>query len=294
MAAEPMRGVYPIIQTPFDEQDRVDEESLRRLAEYIIEHGVHGIGIAFGSEIPKLTEAERTAITAAVIDQSRGRVPVVVNTGAPSNFAAVEYSRQAEAQGADAVMSLPPETTAEGKRAYFRAISEAIGIPIFAQEAGPALGAALLRQVAEESEQVRYAKIESGPPITIHDAVQQCGDLVTVFGGASGTHLIEELRRGSQGTMPWASQPQAFVRVWNHWEAGEEDEAHRVWEREISPVLRLGGVVHKEILHRQGVIACARFRSPGPPPLDDVTQGEFDALCERLGIGSGRGANRGG
>ena len=249
MAAEPMRGVYPIIQTPFDEQDRVDEESLRRLTEYSIEGGVHGIGIAFGSEIPKLTEAERARVAEVVIDQARGRVPVVVNTGALSNFAAVLFSRQAEDQGADAVMSLPSETAADGKRAYFKAISDAVSIPIFVQEAGAGvLGGPLLRQVAEECGRVRYAKVESGPPVKIREAVEHCEGLVTVFGGASGTHLIEELRRGSQGTMPWASQPHAFVKVWNHWEAGEEGEAQRVWEREINPVLRLGGVVHKEIL----------------------------------------------
>ena len=284
---ESMRGVYPIIQTPFDEQDRVDEDSLRSLTDYNIEGGVHGIGIAFGTEIPKLTEAERVRVADVVIEQSRGRVPVVVNTGAPSNFAAVLYSKQAEDQGADAVMSLPPDTTAQGKRAYFKDISDAVGIPVFVQEAGAALGGPLLRQVAEECERVRYAKIESGPPVTILEAVKHCDGLVTVFGGASGTHLIEELRRGSQGTMPWASLPHAFAKVWNHWEAGESDEAYRAWEREIMPVLRLGGVVHKEILYRQGVIKCPRFRTPGPAPLDEVTQREFDEVCERLGIGVG-------
>ena len=288
MAAERMRGLYPIIQCPFDEQDRVDEESLRGLAEWNIEGGVNGFGIAFGTEIPKLTEAERAKVAEIVIDQSAGRVPVVVNTGAPSTFAAVQFARQAEDQGADAVMSLPPDSTAEGKLAYFKAISDAVRIPVWVQEAGAALGAPLLRQVADECERVRYAKIESGPPITIHEAVKHCKGLVTVFGGASGTNLIEELRRGSEGTMPWASQPHAFAKVWKHWEAGEEEQAYRAWEQEIMPVLRIGGAVHKEILYRQGVIKCPHFRAPGFEPLDEVTQREFDEVCERLGIGSGQ------
>jgi 4-hydroxy-tetrahydrodipicolinate synthase len=75
-------------------------------------------------------------VAEVVIDQARGRVPVVVNTGAPSNFAAILYSRQAEELGADAVMSLPPETTPAGKQAYFKAISDAVRIPVFVQEAG--------------------------------------------------------------------------------------------------------------------------------------------------------------
>ena len=284
----PMRGIYPIIQTPFDERDRIDDESLRRLTDYNIEGGVHGIGIAFGSEIPKLTEGERAQVVEVVIDQARGRLPVVVNTGAPSNVAAVQYSRQAEEQGASAVMTVPPECSAEGKKAYFKAISDAVSIPIFVQEAGAwVLGGALLREVAEMCERVRYAKIESGPPETIREAVNACAALVTVFGGAGGTHLIEELRRGSQGTMPWASQPDAFVRVWDHWEAGKEEEATRVWEEQINPVLRLGDFVHKDILYRRGVIASPRWRTPGPEPLDNIAQREFDQVCERLGIGAG-------
>ena len=290
MAAEPMRGVYPIMVTPFDDQDRVDEESLRSVVEFNLDGGVHGIGIAFGSEIPKLTDAERVRVAEVVLDQTRGRVPVVVNTGAPSIFAAVVYSQQAEELGADAVMCVPPDAPAEGKRAYFKAISDAIRIPIFVQEAGAALGAALMREIAEECERVRYAKVESAPlPRTVYEAVQHGEGLVTVFGGASGSQLIEELRRGSQGTMPWASLPHAFSRVWNHWQAGEEEAALQLWEREINSVLRIGGLVHKEILYRQGVIKTPRFRAPNPAtPLDEITQREFDELCERLGIGPRR------
>jgi 4-hydroxy-tetrahydrodipicolinate synthase len=148
-----------------------------------------------------------------------------------------------------------------------------------------------MRRIAEESERLRYAKVESAPPPQkVEEAVKHGEGLLTVFGGASGTHLIEELRRGSQGTMPWPSLPHAFVRVWDLWQASDEGAARQVWEQEIHPVLRVGGLVHKEILYRQGVIESPRFRSPAPAfALDDITQREFDEVCERLGIGRGRG-----
>ena len=289
MPPEPMRGVFPILVTPFDDQDRVDEESLRSVVEHNIGAGVHGLGIAFASEIPKLTEAERVRIAEVVIDQAQGRVPVVVNTGAASTYATVLYSRQAEDLGATAVMCMPPAGNVEPSetRAYFEALSDALRIPIFLQEAGVAVGGALMRQIAEECERLRYAKVEnSPPPQKVYEAIQHGAGLVTVFGGASGSFLIEELRRGSQGTMPWASLPHAFVRVWDHWQAGDESAAHQVWERELNPLLRVGGLVHKEILFRQGIIKNPRFRAPAPiPPLDDVTQREFDEVCERLEIG---------
>ncbi len=286
MAAQTMRGVLPIMITPFDAKDRIDEDSLRRAVEYNIDAGVHGFGVAFATEIPKLTEAERLRVAAVIIDQARGRVPVVVNTGAPSTHATLLYSRQAEDLGAGAVMCVAPGgVSAKETRAYFKALSDAIDIPIFLQEAVPAIGGALMRQIAEESEQLRYAKVESAPlPQKVEEAVEHGGGLVTVLGGASGSHLIEELRRGSQGTMPWPSLPHAFVKVWNYWQAGQQEAARQTWEREISPVIRLSGPVHKEILYRRGVIENPRWRAPLPAPLDETAKREFDEVCERLGI----------
>ena len=288
MSQQPMHGMFPVLVTPFDEQDRVDEDSLRSVVEYNINAGVHGVVIAFATEIMKLTDAERLRVAEVVIDQARDRVPVVVNTGATSTYATVQYSRQTEDLGATAVMCTPPaaDVPVGEKKAYFKAISDAVSVPIFVQEAGTALGGPLLRQIAEESERVRYAKVENAPAAQkVYEAVQHGADLVTVFGGASGSVLIEELRRGSQGTMPWPSRPHAFVKVWDYWQAGDETAAREAWEREIAPVLRIGGLVHKEILYREGVIKSPRWRSPAPAPLDAMTLREFDEVCERLGIG---------
>ena len=159
---------------------------------------------------------------------------------------------------------------------------------LFVMRAKPVvLGGPLMRQIAEESEHLRYAKVESSPaPHKVGEAVEHGAGLITVMGGASGTQLIEELRRGSQGTMPWPSLPRAFAQVWDQWQAGDQVAARQTWEREILPVIRIGGLVHKEILYRRGVIATPRFREPNPAaPLDEVTQREFDEVCERLGIG---------
>ena len=278
MSQQPMRGMFPVLVTPFDERDRVDEDSLRSVVEYNIDAGVHGVVIAFATEIMKLTEAERLRVAEVV----------VVNTGAVSTVATVQYSQQTEALGVTAVMCTPPaaDVPVDEKKAHFKALSDAVSVPIFVQEAGTSLGGALLRQIAEACERVRYAKVENAPPAQkVYEAIQHGGDLVTVFGGASGSFLIEELRRGSQGTMPWPSHPHAFVQVWDHWQAGDEMGAREVWEREIAPILRVGGLVHKEILYRKGVIKSPRWRAPQPALLDDMGQRELDEVCERLGIG---------
>jgi 4-hydroxy-tetrahydrodipicolinate synthase len=291
-----MRGVFPILLTPFDEQDRIDEEGLRGVVEYSIRAGVHGVGIALGSEMPKLTEPEREQVVRVVIEQARGRVPVVVNTGAQANYPAVVYSKQAEELGASAVMCIPPTGASPTEiRSYFKAVSDAVRVPVFIQDVATApVSAGLIRQIAEESEQVRYAKIETPPqPAKVAEGVRLSRGLVTVFGGASGTYLIEELRRGSVGTMPFPTQMEAFVEVWDRFQAGDLAGAQEVFDRRIAPLIRisttgvrLGHTIHKEVLRRKGIIRCAKVRAPSDP-LDDFARRDLDEVCERLGIGPG-------
>src|SRR6266496_4630147 len=86
VAGAVMQGVYPILMTPFDEQGRIDEDDLRSVVEFNLSNGVHGVGLALGSEFLKMTEAERERVTTVVVEQVRGRVPVVVNTGAQASL----------------------------------------------------------------------------------------------------------------------------------------------------------------------------------------------------------------
>jgi len=288
-----MRGVFPILVMPFDSQGRIDEDSLRRLVEFDIQAGVHGLGVALGSEIFKLSEAERDQVTKIVVDQVRGRVPVVINTGAPGTDLAVHYSQRAQDCGADALMILPPSfmpATSEEVRDYFSAISSAVNIPIFLQDTPTAgISAGMAKQLAQSCEHVRYIKVES-MPITakVADAVAQAGDVITVFGGAGGGYFIEEMRRGSQGTMPFCSQPEAFVAVWDAYHAGDEARAREVFDRIIAPVNRIAaqgnGIfyhVHKELLRHRGILATNIVRSPSPP-VEPLTQRELQALLEEI------------
>jgi dihydrodipicolinate synthase/N-acetylneuraminate lyase len=291
-----LHGVVPILVTPFDDRGRVDEESLRRLVEFNIAAGVHGLGIALGSEVYKLADDERGLVVAAVVDQARGRVPIVMNTGALATDLAVRYSQRAEAAGVSAVMctSPGPGLPAGEIHHYFQTVSDAVQIPVMVQDtAANHVPAALLRAISDTAEQVRYAKIESSPPARrVYDAVQACGDRVAIFGGAGGGALLEELRRGSIGTMPWPSTPASFVQVWNHWQAGDRAAALQTFEQQLIPLQRLsvqglggGHLLHKELLRRQGIIATAHVRRP-TEDMDPIFWEELDEVCARLGLGT--------
>lgn len=293
MPTDIMQGVFPILITPFDGDSQIDEDSLCRLVEFNLDAGVHGLGVALGSEVFKLSEAERERVTRIVVDQVRGRVPVVINTGAAGTDLAVYYSRTAERNGANALMIMPPAFMPTGPdevREYFRAISRAVSIPIFIQDTSSApVPPTLARQIAEECAWVRYIKVESLPVTAkVADMVSQAGDQLVVFGGAGGNYFVEEMRRGSVGTMPFCTQPEAFVEIWNLYQHGDEAAAREVFNRKLLPVSRIAGQgvglfyqVHKEILRQRGVIRTAKVRSPAPA-MDELTRQDLQRVIDEL------------
>lgn len=288
-----LHGVVTILVTPFHDDGRIDEESLANLVEFNILAGVHGIGVALGSEIFKFNEAERAQVTRCVITAARKRVPVVINSGAAGTDLAVHYSKAAEVEGADALMVIPPSfmpASADEIFDYYVAIDRAVGIPIILQDVpqGPVPPGLALR-IADLCRNVKYIKVET-QPVTGKVAAMAAvaSNKLTIFGGAGGSYFIEELRRGALGTMPFCSQPADFVAVWDAFRAGDEVAARARFDCTIMAINRLGNQggdifygMHKQLLVRLGVIRNALVRSP-TTAIDPITQGEIDALLSEI------------
>lgn len=291
--ADQMTGVYPILSCPFDQRARVDVESLEREVEYLIEAGVDGLGLGLATEIPKLSEPERDQVLGAVVQQARGRVPIVMKSDAAGTDLALHYARRAAELGADALMVMPPPVVglpAAETRAYFQAIAGETGLPIFIQDVPIApVAPGLAAQIARETEHAWYLKAESPPtPPRVAEAVAAAEGRLTVFGGAHGAYVVEELRRGSVGTMPGALVPSAYVETWRLWRAGQEQEAAAHFAR-YGTLLRLimqqpiGSALVKEALRLQGIFATALVRRPTAEP-DALAYRELREELERLGV----------
>lgn len=297
MVDKTMTGVYPILSMPFDNQGRIDLEDLQREVEFAIDAGSHGVGIALASEVFKLSEAERDLATEAVVEQSRGRAKVVVNTGAQGTDLAVQYSVRAEELGADALMVIKPTTiptTEDEVRGYFRRISDAVDVPIFLQDVAPApLEPAALVRIARESENACYAKVETPPTAPRVALAKELGGAgLIVFGGAGGNFFLEEMRRGSVGTMPGCAIPEVFRRTWDLYQDGKDDEATRLFDRygvllrQLGQGLGLAYHLTKEVLRLRGVFKTANVRHPAARP-DDEAYREVRRLVEQLGLAAG-------
>jgi len=128
-----LRGSITALVTPFRNGD-VDEEAFRAHVDWQIEEGTHGlVPVGTTGESPTLTHDEHKRVVELCVKQAGKRVPVVAGAGSNSTREAVELSKHAEKAGADAVLIVTPyynKPTQEGLYQHFKAINDAIGIPI--------------------------------------------------------------------------------------------------------------------------------------------------------------------
>lgn len=285
-----LQGIFPVLQTPLDEQGELDRASLEREVRFCIAAGAHGLVFpALGSELQYLADRERQELVELVIGANGGQLPVVVAVSGPSAAVAVEHASHASRAGADAVMALPPYITPgtpDEILAYYRAIAAA-GLPIVVQNAMPGMAPPMLIRLLNEVEQIRYIKEEAHPSAHNLSAVlaavgARCDG---VFGGAFGRWMLSELRRGARGFMPAAEIVDVYVQVWEAHEAGDIAGARRIFNLIlplINQLMLLGLPVSKEVLVRRGVFRSAAMRQTGALRLDADDRHELDAIIADL------------
>ena len=133
MGLQRLRGSITALVTPFRD-DAVDEDALAALVAWQIESGTHGlVPVGTTGESPTLSHREHRLVVERTIREAGGRVPVVAGAGSNSTAEAVDLARHAEAAGADAVLIVTPyynKPTQEGLYRHFKAVNDAVGIPI--------------------------------------------------------------------------------------------------------------------------------------------------------------------
>jgi 4-hydroxy-tetrahydrodipicolinate synthase len=127
------RGSFTALVTPF-KNGSVDEKAFRDLVDWQIAEGTNGlVPVGTTGESPTLSHEEHERVVEWCIDQAKGRVPVIAGAGSNSTKEAISLSQHAEKAGADAVLVVTPyynKPTQEGMYQHFKAINDAIGIPI--------------------------------------------------------------------------------------------------------------------------------------------------------------------
>jgi 4-hydroxy-tetrahydrodipicolinate synthase len=132
-SSKAFKGSITALVTPFRD-GQVDEPAFRELIEWQIAEGTHGfVPVGTTGESPTLTHAEHNRVVGICVDQVKGRVPVVAGAGSNNTAEAIDLARCAETAGADGVLVVTPyynKPNQEGLYRHFKAINDAIGIPI--------------------------------------------------------------------------------------------------------------------------------------------------------------------
>jgi 4-hydroxy-tetrahydrodipicolinate synthase len=285
------RGTYTVMITPFDAAGAVDVAALRRFVEWQIARGIHGL-IPLGStgEFLSLSDDEHVLVAETVIRQAAGRVPVLVGTGAEDTREVVRRSRRAEALGADGVMIIPPfycTPTEDELFAHYRAVGEAIGIPIMIYNNPATANVDLTPPIIARLSRIdncRYVKESTLEVTRVRDILRLCGDRVSVFGGILG---FESFVEGAQGWVAVASNvaPAPLARLFALVADEERIAEARALSLRMLPLIEfVGGARYvagtKALLHAMGFPAGG----PRPPrlPLPDTAGAE--RLVAELGL----------
>ncbi|MEY3552867.1 MAG: hypothetical protein RL735_1215 [Pseudomonadota bacterium] len=135
-----LRGSMTALVTPFRD-GRVDEDAFRSLVSWQIEEGTQAlVPVGTTGESPTLSHAEHHRVVEICIQEAKGRAPVIAGAGSNNTAEAIDLAKHAEKSGAEAVLVVTPyynKPTQEGMYLHFKAINDAIGIPIIVYNIPP-------------------------------------------------------------------------------------------------------------------------------------------------------------
>lgn len=278
-AAALVRGVSPVLETPFTDDGAIDLESFRRVVRYVLSTGVSSVMYpGFAGEFYKLSDPERETLTRTLIEEVR-RVPGVATIVAVQDHAtrlAAERAVWWVEAGADAINLLPPyllNPSLAAIEAHIRAVLAAIPeTPVVVQyapgETGTTLSTESLAAIARDHANLALVKVESSPPGPFIEELGRLDPPILALEGYAGVQLPDAVRRGAVGTQPGCSFTEIYVEIWRRFASGDTAGGDRLHSQLLSYIsywmlhTETINAAEKYISYRRGLIASPLCREP--------------------------------
>jgi 4-hydroxy-tetrahydrodipicolinate synthase len=243
--AESFSGCITALVTPF-KGARLDIEGLRENVRFQLKNRVSGL-LVNGStgEAPNLSSAEWERSLTAVVAEVNDRVKVLAGAGTNSTAKSIKQAKRAEALGADALLVVAPyynKPTQEGLYRHFRAIAEAVELPIIVYNIPPRsvvnILPATIERMAKDCPNIVAVKEASGSLDQSSEIIQRCGDEVTVLSGDDSLTL-PILSVGGKGVISVVSNiaPLDVSKMIEHYLAGKVELAAGM-HRKLFPLIK--------------------------------------------------------
>jgi 4-hydroxy-tetrahydrodipicolinate synthase len=233
------KGSLVALITPMRSDGTVDEKAFQDLVEWQIAEGTEGlIPVGTTGESPTLSHAEHMRVVELCVEAARRRVPVIAGTGSNSTREAVDLTRHAKEAGADAALVVTPyynKPTQEGLYLHFKAIADAVDLPIIIYNIPP-------RSVIDMSVET-MARLAKHPNIIgVKDATanlarplhtrRACGEAFCQLSGEDHT-AIAFLGAGGHGCISVTANvaPRLCFEMHKAWREGRVSEAIAIQDR---------------------------------------------------------------
>ncbi len=226
-------GVFPYLVSPVDESGHIRTEVLGRLCDDLIKSGVHGLTpLGSTGEFAYLNHAQRTSVVQATIEAGKGRVPVIAGVASTSTADAVAQAKAYQKLGADGILAIMeayfPVADAQIE-SYFRAIADAVDIPVVIYTNPQFQRSDLTLDVIERlaaHPRIGYIKDASTNTGRLLSIMNRCGDSIKVF-SASAHIPAAVMLIGGFGWMagPACIIPRQSVELYNLCKSARWDEA---------------------------------------------------------------------
>ena len=280
----PLHGTHTVLVTPFTPDGAaVDLRALERLVEFQIENGIEGL-IPLGStgEFLSVSREERTAITETVIRTAAGRVPVLIGTGAEDTREAVALAREADCMGADGVLVIPPfysVPTADELCAHYKAIADAIGIPVMVYNNPATANVDLTPPILARLSTIAgccYVKESTLDVTRVRDILAACDGRMAVFAGVLG---YESAWLGAVGWVAVCSNvvPRLSADMFRAAAAGDRVTALPLYRR-LTPLLPWVGGPRYVSGTKAALRLIGRDMGPPRPPRLPLPETDLPAL----------------
>lgn len=240
------RGLFPIGQTPFTQDDKLDLDCLAAEVKFCNRASVPGfIWPQIASGWSTMTASERYSGAEAILDAGKnGRTALVIGVQTQNNdlAGAIAFTKHAAQHGADAICSLPPEGNDTALLSYYKAIGNATDLPLFVQTIGD-MSVNLIVEMFRSIPTMRVVKDEAGDPLArVTEIRQRAGDKLGVFAGKGVRAMIDEMRLGFAGYCPVVALADVYQQAFELFEAGKTRDAFDMFGR----VLAFDSIAHAD------------------------------------------------
>jgi 4-hydroxy-tetrahydrodipicolinate synthase len=269
------KGIIPAMVTPITSDGKINVGALRKLTNYLIEGGVHGLfPVGSQGEFYALTFEEKKKVIETVVEETRGRVPVYAGTGAITTREAVTLTKMAEAAGVTAVSVLTPFFITPNEAEMFEfysAIAKSTRLPVLLYNNPSKTGVNISANFvvrASKIENIVGIKDSSGDFTLTAEYIRRTDESFSVLAGRD-TLIYGTLCYGGKGAIAATANvaPKVIVEIYEAFMAGDMKRSLQAQFR-LAPLrlaFELGTfpVVIKEALNLIGIEAGAAIAPVG-------------------------------